>query len=138
MKPPTLGATFWSPSPSIFVSLAFTQEQLDLTLGMLKNASPNEIDDEEETICAMEQKSSEMGNLIEKKVLQCTDKKDQLEMLNEQYLQALALYQQLMQEPANPIPPSYQTHAAASPQQQSLLYQQQMLAHVSFYHHLIF
>ena len=104
-----------------------------MTLSMLKNASPNEIDDEEETICSMEQKSAEMGNLIDKKVLVCEDKKESLEDLNEKFLQALALYQQLMKEPVNvgpaTVPPSYQT---TSVPQHSLQFQQQMFAHVSY------
>ena len=66
---------------------------------MLKNASPNEVDNEEETIAAMEMRCKEMGTAIEKKILECQRKKDDLNDLNNKFLQALSIYQQLMKEP---------------------------------------
>ena len=93
------------------------KEQLDVTLSMLKNASPNEIDDEEETICAMENTAKEMGSMIEKRILGCDQKKDDLSDVNEKFLQALSMYQQLMKEPMSapqPPPPAYQTSPPAS------------------------
>jgi len=85
--------------------LTINEEHLDVTLSMLQNASPNEIDDEEETICTMEERSSQMAPLIEKKILAAENKKDDLNDLSEKFLQALAMYQQLMQEPRNVPPP---------------------------------
>ena len=45
---------------------------------MLKNASPNEVDDEEENIANMEDTCKEMGPLIEKKILETERRKDDL------------------------------------------------------------
>ncbi|XP_057308725.1 signal transducing adapter molecule 2-like isoform X1 [Hydractinia symbiolongicarpus] len=97
------------------------EEQLDLTLSMLKNASPNEIDDEEETICSMEDSAREMGTLLEKKILECDRQKDDLTDLNDKFLQALSMYQQYMKEPMSAPQPVYQP--TTSPQT-SLQYQQ--------------
>ena len=95
---------------------------------MLKNASPIELDDEEETILAMEETSVQMGPLIEKKILQCERRKDDLGDLNEKFLQALDMYQQLMKEPVSVAPPvqnaTPQQPAGYSSPQQALQYQQ--------------
>lgn len=88
---------------------------------MLKNASPNEIDDEEETICSMEESAREMGTLLEKKILECDRQKDDLTDLNDKFLQALSMYQQYMKEPMSAPQPVYQP--TTSPQT-SLQYQQ--------------
>ena len=49
--------------------MILSQDQLELCLQMLKNASPTEEDDEEETIRSMEEGCRQMGVLIEKKVV---------------------------------------------------------------------
>lgn len=89
---------------------------------MLKNASPNEIDDEEETIVAMEDSCKEMGLLIEKKILEHDRRKDDLTDLNNKLLQALAMYQQLIKEPMNaqPPPPQQQQQAPLPPMAQQM------------------
>ena len=95
---------------------------------MLKNASPIELDDEEETILAMEETSVQMGPLIEKKILQCERRKDDLGDLSEKFSQALNMYQQLMKEPVSVAPPVQNTTpqqpAGYSNPQQALQYQQ--------------
>ena len=79
---------------------------MDECLGMLKNASPTEEDEEEETIRDLEQNCREMGTLIEKKVLECEHKKNDLEDLNQKFIKALNMYQSLMKEPIpTPQPP---------------------------------
>ena len=76
---------------------------------MLKGASPNEIDEEEENICSMEETCKEMGSLVEKKILETERRKDDLNDLNDKFLQALQMYQQLMKEPmTQPAPPPQQ------------------------------
>ena len=86
---------------------------MDATLSMLKGASPNEIDGaEEEEIFNMEETCKEMGTLIEKKILETERRKDDLSDMNDKFLQALQMYQQLMkepmQQPAPPPPPQQQ------------------------------
>ncbi|XP_065651771.1 signal transducing adapter molecule 2 isoform X2 [Hydra vulgaris] len=91
-----------------------SQELLDLTLSMLKNASPNEIDEEEETISNMEMRCKEMGYAIEKKIIECQREKDDLNDLNSKFLQAISIYQQLMKEPMVTAQPSYQMQQSYS------------------------
>uniref|UniRef100_A0A7M5V4B0 Signal transducing adapter molecule 1 n=2 Tax=Clytia hemisphaerica TaxID=252671 RepID=A0A7M5V4B0_9CNID len=89
------------------------ENHLDSTLSMLKNASPNEVGDEEENIASMEDTCKEMGPLIEKKILETDRRKDDLGDLNDKFLQALQMYQQLMKEPMvapQPPPPQPMAH----------------------------
>ena len=117
--------TIWVSLVGFFVNSVFPcefQEQLDLTLSMLKNASSHEVDDEEATILSMEDSSKEMGLLIEKKILDHDRRKDDLNDLNNKFLQALAMYQQFMKEPMVVQPPSQQLQ-----QQQQMTSQQRMM-----------
>lgn len=100
-----------------------------MTLSMLKNASPHEIDDEEETILSMEDGCKEMGLLIEKKILEHERRKDDLNDLNNKFLEALVMYQQFMKEPMTVQPPPPQQQPPPPMVQQmysphSLQYQQ--------------
>jgi len=76
-----------------------------MTLSMLKNASPNDVGEEEEEIASMEETCKEMGTLIGKKILETERRKDDMTDLNNKFLQALQMYQQLMKEPMNTPPP---------------------------------
>lgn len=101
--------------------IVINEEHLDLTLSMLKNASPHGLDDQEDSIVNMEDGAKEMGTLVEKKILECERRKDDLGDLNDKFLQALQMYQQLMKEPMNaPLPPHQPVAAAGLPPQQPM------------------
>jgi len=75
------------------------EDQLESCLAMLKNASPTEEDDEEETIRDLEEICAEMAPLIDQKITDSDRKQKNLDELNQQFIRAITMYQQSMKEP---------------------------------------
>ena len=113
---------------------------MDSTLNMLKGASPNEIDEEEENICNMEETCKEMGSLVEKKILETERRKDDLNDLNDKFLQALQMYQQLMKEPmtTQPAPPPQQPPIGYMTSQHPHMYPNMTPADYQYVRHFFF
>ncbi|KAJ7376371.1 Signal transducing adapter molecule 2 [Desmophyllum pertusum] len=85
------------------VKTEISQEKIELCTNMLKGANVEGEDEEEETIQDMEDECYRMDPLIKGKIDESERKHQELSSLNDQYLQALSLYQRLMKEPL-PVP----------------------------------
>ncbi|KAL9962387.1 hypothetical protein ACROYT_G031486 [Oculina patagonica] len=85
------------------VKTEINEEKIDLCTNMLKGANIEGEDEQEETIQDMEDECYRMEPLIKGKIEESERKHQDLSSMNEQYLQALSLYQRLMKEPL-PVP----------------------------------
>lgn len=85
------------------VKTEISEEKIDLCTNMLKGANIEGEDEEEDTIQDMEDECNRMEPLIKDKIEESERKRQGLSSMNEQYLQALSLYQRLMKEPL-PVP----------------------------------
>eukprot|EP00795_Rhopilema_esculentum_P008417 gene8417-14398_t len=96
------------PPPATRPKVVISEEKLESCLAMLKNASPTEEEDEEETIREYEENCMEMAPLIEKKITNSERKQLELNELNQKFIQAITMYQQSMKEPLPaPTIPAY-------------------------------
>lgn len=101
------------------VKTEISEEKINLCTNMLKGANIEGEDDEEEKIQDMEDECYRMEPLIRDKIEESERKHQELTSMNEQYLQALSLYQRLMKEPL-PVPT---LPYAANPQGSMGMYQ---------------
>lgn len=85
------------------VKTEISEEKIDLCTNMLKGANVEGEDDDEERIQDMEDECYRMEPLVKGKIDESERKHQELSSINEQYLQALSLYQRLMKEPL-PVP----------------------------------
>ncbi|XP_015751547.1 PREDICTED: signal transducing adapter molecule 2-like, partial [Acropora digitifera] len=95
-----------SPRETSFAEIrdyAQSFERIDLCTNMLKGANIEGEDEEEEKIQDMEDDCYKMEPLIKAKIEEIAREHQELSSVNEQYLQALNLYQRLMKEPL-PLP----------------------------------
>ncbi|XP_031563312.1 signal transducing adapter molecule 1-like [Actinia tenebrosa] len=81
------------------------EEKIEQCITMLKGACVENDDEQEDTIIDLEVACQQMEKIVDEKIENSKTKHQDLSSLNEQYLQALALYQKLMKEPI-PIPPT--------------------------------
>lgn len=85
------------------VKTEISEEKIDLCTDMLKGANIEGEDEQEETIQDMEDECYRMEPLVKGRIEESERKRQELSSMNEQYLQALSLYQRLMKEPL-PVP----------------------------------
>ncbi|XP_032219077.2 signal transducing adapter molecule 2 [Nematostella vectensis] len=91
------------------------EDKIEECLSMLKAASVEGDDEQEDAIIDLEYACHSMEEIVNKKIEKSKAKHQDLSSLNEQYLQALALYQKLMKEPL-PIPPTPTYNYSTRPQ----------------------
>lgn len=106
---------------SVPVKTEISEEKIDLCTNMLKGANIEGEDEEEDTIQDMEGECNRMEPLVTEKIDESERKRQELSAMNEQYLQALSLYQRLMKEPL-PVP-TLPYGYGASPQASMSMYQ---------------
>lgn len=99
-EPGSQQATEATSKPAI---TEISEERIDLCTNMLKGANIEGEDEEEEKIQDMEDDCYKMEPLIKAKIEEIAREHQELSSVNEQYLQALNLYQRLMKEPL-PLP----------------------------------
>ncbi|CAH3167874.1 unnamed protein product, partial [Porites evermanni] len=95
-EPRQQSATEGSATP---VKTEISEEKINLCTNMLKGANIEGEDDEEEKIQDMEDECYRMEPLIKDKIEESERKHQELTSMNEQYLQALSLYQRLVKFP---------------------------------------
>lgn len=106
---------------SVPVRTEISEEKIDLCTNMLKGANIEGEDEREDTIQDMEDECNRMEPLIKEKIDESERKRQELSSMNEQYLQALSLYQRLMKEPL-PVP-TLSYGYGSSPQASMSMYQ---------------